>query len=1304
MASTRFTGPDGHVFEFEDGTPEHVRRAFIQRHYGTSAEQTNSRRSAAVSLSAPKDKRSLGERLGDVFSNTVNTGFIAEGWRAGLDDTADYIEAAQRGDQKAAFKVNDRFTLNPIRLVSRLYNSGGVLTDMTQNTQDTRAVADDWVSRERARRQEFAQASRDDPFWEAEGGFVGKTLHGAAALLGTLGGAGLDPTTYITGGTSIGAKIAVQATVAGAVDLIAQTDATGLTQDRYDVLQTVLSAGAGAVFTGAFEGVGALAKGRGNVRARIDADLRSEPVNLSQTFRDELDTADAISLPALTRDDWTFRPTQQGPVSALPMRVEPPRAERMDGPRVDGADAGPDIKPEWTKGMSPERLKAVTEHLDRLKAFIKPDQVERFVRWAGREDVNITDDPSPHWNQEIFDFDKLANEPEKFEEIVGVMAQIFKPLYDAAGDAKQTWKSVRDRQAAFGVTVSDVVKAHSDITGDNGIAAKMHALETISIQHTDHLVTKMAALEKSLNGGDMNSGLIGDVAAQLQATVMFDAMAAGAKSEIGRALNIMKMAKQRTRILNDIQGQMDLMADALGTGDLDPKSLAEALKKLREAYGSGGERALKDELRKGRHMGFGDYLSYYIVAGYLTTPATAVRNAVGSVLHASMTVGERYIAAGITSPLRRGLGGKRTSAEGVTFREANAYLFGIHQSFVDATKAGFKAFVHAAPQTDIETSVGRYAMAQPFEFNAERAAKWKKGGLMVIPDMAMTGLFGTLRTLGIRPSLGMDEFTKVMTRRMQINALAAREASYRSARLRGKEADRVYAKTLDAVTQRPTAEAFVRAKNEFEAVGADYDPAKSYAGDTRLEDAADILASVDLHEMANDYARLMAFQKTGPAVEAFEKAMKYIPIVKALYVPFLRTPLNLVRAGMVDRNPALAWITKENRAAFKTYFAALDGQEKALSRGGAEADIVMARMVSGVALMGTAAILFANGDLVGKRSPAEEQDGIKSYSIRLGGRWYQYSTLSPVAEMIGITADLYQTMRDRDLADDQSTALAGGVMGAIMNNIVNKAALQGVGDFFDLLDPSFSNTESSRGEAITKAAFKKLGDSLVPAIVRNTAQAQDPVMREASEFLDYFARNIPMLSDSLPERRDWLGLPIVRKDKDGGFIEALVQPLRVSEREDDMVRLEISALAQNDPDLLMATRPAARFNGQKITPKEHARVLAIQGQEWRDPSTGLNMHEALAELVNSEDYASYSDPRRAQSIKDTVSRYRRLATAAIKRGDYPDMDPMLDRTGTAQAQDMGEKKGWEPYRIENKARSYGVSDDALANIMSFGAD
>jgi len=88
-----------------------------------------------------------------VFSHTVNTGFIAEGWRAGLDDTADYIEASQRGDFDGAMKVNERFTLNPVRLVSRLYNSGGVLMDMTNDTQNTRNAADDWVDRGRRLRQ-----------------------------------------------------------------------------------------------------------------------------------------------------------------------------------------------------------------------------------------------------------------------------------------------------------------------------------------------------------------------------------------------------------------------------------------------------------------------------------------------------------------------------------------------------------------------------------------------------------------------------------------------------------------------------------------------------------------------------------------------------------------------------------------------------------------------------------------------------------------------------------------------------------------------------------------------------------------------------------------------------------------------------------------------------------------------------------------------------------------------------------------------------------------------------------------------
>jgi len=1317
MANIRFTGPDGHVFEFEDGTPEHVRRQFIQRHYGTAAEQQRDRRSAAVSLAAPADKRGLGERLGDVFSHTFNTGFIAEGWRAGADDTADYIELSKQGKTKEALDLSSEFSANPARIISRLFYSPMVAVDSITGGHGMRDHADGMVADERARRQEFQRESDADPFYKADGGIVGKTAHGAVALLGTLGGAALDPTSYITGGSSLWARIGVQGMVAGGVDLLAQSDGTDAgTQDNVNIMQTALSVGAGAAFQGAFEGAGALGRNRGAARARLDAEARAEPLNLDQAFRNELDVSDAVNLPALTTDAWTFRPTKQGPTSDIRLSVpERPGAEgpRMDGPEAEArmnTETGTDAKPnadeawngvDWGLAGSPERAKAMTSHLDRLKTFIKPESVEQFVRFIGGETVEIGGREG-HWNKDIFDFDKLASEPEKFEEMTNVLASVFRPMYDAAGDATQTWKSVAARQELFGISVSDAVKAHADITSGNGAAAKIHALETVAIQHVDHLAKKVTDITVKIRNGTATADDYADVATQLQAATMFDAMAAGAKSEVARALNIMKMTKTRTKVINDVQSAIDGMSDAMGGKGKDADDMLKALEALLAANKKDGAKGFKDTLRKQRAMGISDYVSYYLVMGYLSTPATAMRNAIGSVLHAGLTVGERYVAAGITTPIRRGLGGSRASVEGVTFREANAYVAGIHQSFADASRAGFRAFKTAGTVTDNATSMGEAGFNQPFLMTQARLNKWKAQGPLAIPDMLGTAVFTTLRTLGHRPSLAMDEFSKTMTHRMQLNALAVREASYRSARLRGDEATKEFNRTMDAVANRPTAASHERAKAIFSIAGETYDPAKNYSQDATLRQAADTMASVDLHAMAEDYARMMAFQNSGPALKRWEKALNGHRVIKALYVPFFRTPVNLVRAGMFDRNPVLAPLLKDNREKFGNYFGAMVGLDKSLQRGGAEADMAMARMVTGLGFMATAGFIFANGDLVGKRSAAEEEDGVKSYSIRIGGRWVQYSTLSPVAEMIGIVADMMQTFKDHDINDDDMLqGIGGGVLAAIVNNIVNKAALQGVGDFWDMIDPSFTSGDSDRGARAGKEIAKKVGGSIVPAFVRNLAQTQDPVMREANDFLDYIKMNIPTLSQSLPERRDWLGLPIVRKDKDGGLLEGLVQPLRVSERVSDIVRLEVSALSQTDPELRMAQRPQARFNGQKIEPREHSRVLEIQGQVYRNPVTGENMHEALATLIQSQPYSQMSDVQRAQVLKDTVSKYRRLATAAIKRGQYPDLRPMLDRTGAAEAQEQGQQKGWSDLRVQGKARAYGVTGEALSNVLNF---
>jgi hypothetical protein len=1305
----RVTGPDGRIVEFPDGTPRHVMERALAEHYGTSPASRQAHLNAASALSP---KRTAGERLGEVFSNTWQESWIAEGWREG------YLRGS-RGPTHAANRNRGFFDLNPVADIAEMVAGSRRVMEGFGSQVGAGAEADAMadIERERTRRAEFRATSSEDPFWEAGDSFADRALHGGAALVGTLGATALDPLSYVTGGSTALARVGVQAGVAAGVDVLAQTSAVNSgVEDNYDLNRTLLSGAAGGAFVGAIEGAGAgvraIQNSRGALRAQREAQLRTE-TDTAQTIRDELDTVDAMTQPALSRNDWT----QSQRAQPDPEATNLPTIERADEPgggqRQDQNQSSEQARPDandpsndpwngvdWGVVGSPERTRAALAHLDSLKQFIKPDRVEQFVRWLGKEQFDLGPGNS-HWNKDFFDFDKLMADPDKFQELSDVMSSIFRPLYDAAGDATRTWNSVKQRQTMFGLTMSDVIKAHADITGDGGVSAKIHAIETIAAQQTDRLAVKLGEFEVALKGGKADASQIADVAAELQATVMMDAMAAGSKSEVARALNIMKAQKKRTAVLNDIQAQWDAMSDAMN-GATDAESMAKAAGRMREAYNRRGANGLRDELRKVRKMGFADYVSYYIVSGYLSTPTTAMLNVAGSVFHAVANIGERYVAAGITSPLRRTLLG-HTSREAVTFREANAYVAGVHQSFIEAARMSARAFKEARPQSDMETRIGYVAPQIPFEVNSARLAKWRKGGIKSVPDMAATSVFASLRTLGVRPTLAMDEFTKVMGRRMQLNALASREASYRSARMRGKDAERVYRQTYTNIFTEPTAEALEQSRTAFRDAGfGDADisgQARTVQSDERLEQAAQIIMGVDLQAAAADHARMLAFQTGGPKVQAAEKFLKMFPVLKAFYVPFLRTPLALVRAGLVDRNPAMAWMAKENRDAFGNYFLAAKTLDEQLGRGGAEADLAMARMVTGMGLIGTAAMLYANGDITGSRKPSEQQDGVRPYSVRIGGRWYAYAQFSPLAEMIGLTVDTLEVLNKHDHSPEQGAAIAGGMLAAVQQNIFNKAALQGVADFFEMIYPPFASDDASTGERVGRAVAKKLGDSFTPAIVRNLAWDSDPTIREARGFLEAFAANIPLWSETLPERRDWLGLPMVRQDGQTG----LFQFPRNSVMTDDIVKLEVSALAQINPEIQLARRPPARFNNEKIEPNEQARLLQIQGQEFRDAS-GRNMHESLRELIESDAYLSWADPQRADAITTMVSRYRRGANRAIRAGRYRD-DPiireMVARTGMEQAEDFGERRGLQDHQVQNRARRYGVTANQLDEVLNF---
>lgn len=1299
----RRQGPDGTNFEFEDGTSDAVIQRTIQRHYGTTQEAKNANSGAAAwaeqSAGVTAD-RSIFARAGQDFADTFNRSWIAEGWRAGIKDTADYIDASQEGRTKDALAITEGVEINPARIVARLLASGYVLSDVTTGKDNLRPMADDMIEREKSRRAAFERVSKEDP-WYREEGIGGKLLHGSTALVSTLGAAALDPISYVTGGNSIWAKAAVTGVATAASDVLAQESGVDAgVQDHYSLAQTAISAATGAGFQGLFDGAGhLLSRKPGTV----------VPDRPEAIIREELDAADLLDSVPLTTEN--YKPLAIAERADQPrLTMEEPAGGRSDagngsdapepGRQLDLFDepttnAGPDKDPwadvDWNDIASPARKEAAVKHWEALKKFIKPEDAQRFVRWLGGETVEREGN---HWNKDFFDFKEMRSNPEQFEELADVLAQVFKPLYEESGNITKTWASVAERQQMFGIKMSDAIKAHADITSDFGVSAKIHALETIAVQHTDNLAALITTTRANMKKGDYSG--VGELASAVQATALFDKMASQSKSEVARALNIMKASKQRTRLINDLQSQMDALNESLN-GNLDPNKMGDVLDGFDKAFRKKGPKGLADEIRKAKQFGLKDYLSYYVVVGLLTTPATFMRNVLGSGANAVWSVSDRYVAAAI-GQARTLLPKSGGSLERVTFREANAYAAGVQTAMADALAASFKAFKQASPVTDGKSSVipdGQTFV--PFEINDTRKAMWKQKGLLAVPDMVGAGVFSTIRTLGIRPSVAMDEFTKVLTRRMQLGALAHREAAYRTARLSDiKEATAVYKKTVDAIMNEPSAEAHAKAEQLFTDRGI-VDGGQQVFQDDLMEEAALVIRSMDIRKMTNDHAREMAFQKIGPKMTKLEQAIGQWPIIKALYVPFFRTPVALLRNGMVDHNPVFALLGEHNRSKLTNLIAAQREIDGALQRGGADADLVLARMTTGAGLMAFGYGLWNSGNLTGNLTKAEREDGKQPYSVKIGNTWYSFAQLSPMAEPLGFIADIANAFREREMADDQFEALVGGIVTALVMNVANKSFLKGISDLVDMIEGGQPGQKSaSKASMMIREGADKISGIAIPAIVRNVAQDIDPVWRETDTLIQAFTSKIPFVSETLPPKRDWLGREVLRDEGQRGIFQAI----RSTKEKDGLLEKEIAQLSKlGEFDL---STPSRRFNDEEITRDEQGRVLAIQGQEYRNPGTGLNMEETLREIVASDAYATWSDARRGEEIRDTVSQFRKQANVQIRTPSSEHYMPeMIERTGMAKVGREADRQGWTPEQTRGRARRYGLTPEAFDGVMNF---
>jgi hypothetical protein len=1303
-------GPDGRRHVFPPETRREVIDRVMRQTYGRPQREARAAAARATSEARGHTRRSLWERAVDVARDTWNTNAISETVRARLADP----DAPDMLLERAAGPLVGTAMRAVARRAREAAPTGGAVL----------------AAAERQRREDFAaindrQRGNDSflRYWR-EGDYLGALAHGSAALGGTLVATAADPTSWIGGGRTLLTRGASQAAIAAGLDVEAQRAAIAAgVQDVYDANRTALSGAAG----GAFSVLGDLAgHGVSGIRRRT----LTQPEAL---IREDLEVGDALAAPPMsTREIDPTPPRQDTPAEAPGSPAEAPRAPagtdiapapreapggapegspdvpaRVTQAGPEGEGAGPQgwESVDWGARRSPERAQAAIRHLDGLRKWIKPEAVTQFVKALDEGIPGATS--GVHINERWVDWDAMGGDPDAILGLTNAMSDIFRDVYANAGDARQGWDQTAQIARQMGFTLSDVIKTHADITGEGGLTARAGALRDAALASDKAFYDQLRTVREAVNRGDLTG--VSGLAESLHRTIVLSAMDAGASSEIARALQYRQRLGRPRFPRNDLQAAVDELGSILNKGEgMTPDDLGRMMDELAKAYETGGSAKMRQTVRQMRELGFWDYVNYYATASLLSAPTTHIRNAVGTPIHALFQIGERYIAAGIGG-VRRGVG--LGSAERVTWREANAYLAGTVQAWTEGLVLGGKAFVRGAPVSEARSSVMPEEMVRqvPFAFSPQRLAHWRSKPFSpkTWADTVGVAVFEFQRTLGFRSSVATDELYKALGRRMQLNALAYREAAYRAALVDPKDADKVFKQTLEAIQNEPSAEAFQAAKAFFGETQSD--PQAVFRDDPRAEEMALILRSIDVRQMAVDHAQLLTFQNSGPIVEKWDRALRAVPILKSLYVNFVRTPVAILRAGIVDRNPVVGSLvaageltTKAGRQKHKALFDALVAEEQALARGGAEADLVLARQAMGAAVLTSLWMFWASGNVVGKQTEQERRNsGVRDYSFRVPGTdtWIEYTGMSPAGEAIGLVADTASALRNLDVSEDGMAAAVGAVAGAIRNNIVNKSFLAGVSDFMELMTGGqfgASQTAASAGEQAGRAIASAVVPRAIPggALLRRVAQDQDPVIRDARSFTEMIFAGLPGLSETLAARRDFLGRPLIRREGERGAFQAF----NTSGPTNDPLERELARLAGEMGESFRIGMSPRKLNGEDLTPEEYSRLVEVQGQLYR--IRGRNLEETLRELIRDPDYRADGPEGQAYRIKTQIERFREGANRAVRdpRSEFY-MGEAARRTGLARLEKEVARRGPSALR---RAQTYGVpaGDPEVARLRA----
>jgi endonuclease YncB( thermonuclease family) len=377
----------------------------------------------------------------------------------------------------------------------------------------------------------------------------------------------------------------------------------------------------------------------------------------------------------------------------------------------------------------------------------------------------------------------------------------------------------------------------------------------------------------------------------------------------------------------------------------------------------------------------------------------------------------------------------------------------------------------------------------------------------------------------------------------------------------------------------------------------------------------------DMQKQAGDAARYYTFQRElGPTGKLVSQLSNTMPLGKIL-IPFVKTPINLLK--FAGERSVIA--------------PAMPSVRAALMAGGRARDEALARITLGSGLSAAAVLGALSGRLSGggPTDPGQRaallQSGWQPYSIRVGNRWVSYSRFDPYSTLLGVAADFAEAGNWATKKEADQVALK--LTESVAQNITNKTWLSGLSDAFDVL----SDPQRYGGRYVQNLA----ASMAVPALSAQTAQATDPYLRDARNIVDAIKARVPVLSQTVPARRNVWGEPIPAGDAVGPkilspFYASTVNPSPLSQ---EIARLQVP---------LPMPQRYVTVDG-KHTP------LSAQQYDELTQLSGKPAKQYLEQAIQSPDYRSMDDDARTEFIKDSLADFREAGRDALLER-HPELD------------------------------------------------